>query len=478
MFLFVLNPERDLTMAHEEVVERLKAEAAQHGYEVGMNPVLQQVLDEARRHVVTASASGIPVSMDHAKAIAVAKVTGLRKPADFRRHIVTHRCEFGAGPVAPLPAEYDARNENIVPPIRNQKSCGQCWNFAGVGIAEINYIKNTKVDPRSVDWSEQAVVDCGQTGGCDGDWTTTSLEILKTKGTVDEKVDPYRPDSGNGRCPIGVYFVQDYGYIDGPDTIAPTEKIKAEIYAKGSANVNVYVDDGFMAYRSGVYRNPVRYKMSDGTLAVNHAVIAIGWSESRKAFLIRNHWDTTWGEGGYMWLDYNTCNVGYGATSAVAKVPQPAPGPDPKPDPKPNPEVVGMNGVIKVVDGRFISFTPDATDVKKCPCDNVHDGVGFSISDLVAKAKNLLDDADALVSKFGPSVIDALNAAKEFVDYPSAVTIVSLWNALEQFGGPMASSLKPHHEGLTFSPADLLGWAEAISALISLIQQIRHKPSA
>jgi C1A family cysteine protease len=36
-----------------------------------------------------------------------------------------------------------------------------------------------------------------------------------------------------------------------------------------------------------------------------HAVVAVGYDDSRKAFLIRNSWGTGWGLGGYFWMPYD-----------------------------------------------------------------------------------------------------------------------------------------------------------------------------
>lgn len=50
---------------------------------------------------------------------------------------------------------------------------------------------------------------------------------------------------------------------------------------------------------------------------INHGVTIIGWDDSKHAWLIKNSWGTLWGdtggygtERGYMWIDYNTNNIG------------------------------------------------------------------------------------------------------------------------------------------------------------------------
>jgi len=53
---------------------------------------------------------------------------------------------------------------------------------------------------------------------------------------------------------------------------------------------------------------------------VNHAVTLIGWDEDKHAWLIKNSWGQGWGEPagsgtqrGYMWISYDSNNIGYGA---------------------------------------------------------------------------------------------------------------------------------------------------------------------
>lgn len=35
-----------------------------------------------------------------------------------------------------------------------------------------------------------------------------------------------------------------------------------------------------------------------------HAMLAVGYSDTRKAFLVRNSWGTSWGKSGYHWMPY------------------------------------------------------------------------------------------------------------------------------------------------------------------------------
>jgi cathepsin L len=51
----------------------------------------------------------------------------------------------------------------------------------------------------------------------------------------------------------------------------------------------------------------------------NHAVMIVGWDDSKNAWLMRNSWDTQWGEKGYAWIDYKSNNIGRRAAWVLVK---------------------------------------------------------------------------------------------------------------------------------------------------------------
>ena len=57
-----------------------------------------------------------------------------------------------------LPSKFDLRDENRIPPIRNQNPWGTCWTFAAVAAMESSYLTNFNAKPEDVDFSEMYLV--------------------------------------------------------------------------------------------------------------------------------------------------------------------------------------------------------------------------------------------------------------------------------------------------------------------------------
>lgn len=263
-----------------------------------------------------------------------------------------------APPVTAGEAEYDCRSIGLVPPVKNQKSCGSCWDFAGVGIVESAHIKAGKGTAATVSFSEQYVLDCNRNGGCNGDWPETALEVAKTAGLPAAKDYPYRASVGPCRQVAHPFKVDEYGYVGAEDAVAPTQAIKDAIKAHGPVCVAVAADGAFMNYRSGIFKGT-------GSRGINHAVILVGWKDDAAIstggyWILRNTWDTTWGEQGYMRIAYQANSVGFGAMWCKVNGQPPVP-PDPPVPPTPG-------GTVTVtVGGESVVIDPSNKSVKLPP---------------------------------------------------------------------------------------------------------------
>lgn len=222
-----------------------------------------------------------------------------------------------AGCVAGL-SKYDARTKGYVSPVKDQQ-CGNCWAYSAVGAYESSY---KKINGSFINASEQQAVNCVD-GDCTGGFAYKVMEWMvdnnKNLGT-----EAAMPDAGvdqpcAGGTPPTNYYATDWGVIHpsgNPSLIASVADIKEAICKYGPVAASVTVSGSFQNYTNGVYFG---FESNYASPSSNHAILLVGWDDAKGAWLMKNSWGTDWGEDGYMWIKYNSNNIGRRAAWIMAK---------------------------------------------------------------------------------------------------------------------------------------------------------------
>jgi hypothetical protein len=203
-----------------------------------------------------------------------------------------------------LPLAYDARDEGIVTSAKNQGSCGSCWAFASAGAMESHMLKAYNDGP--TDLSEQQQVSCNTAmWGCSGG-SSTAIRYWQAKGPLYEGCFPYTASDSTpcaeALCDQLGYRVVDWHTV--PETITD---FKTSLYVYGPSYWRYDVYNDFYTYWNQGNPGDVYVNSANSSFEGGHAVLLIGWDESKGAFLCKNSWGTTGGpnDDGTFWIAYS-----------------------------------------------------------------------------------------------------------------------------------------------------------------------------
>ena len=211
-----------------------------------------------------------------------------------------------------LPVSYDLRSLGRVTLVKDQGSCGCCWAFATMASLE-SWLLGTVGE--TWDLSENNLKECHgfDWGPCAGGNSFISTAYLaRREGPINEADDPYY-DYATG-CNGGLTarkYLREALMI--PDRSGPldNDNLKQAIMDYGAIYTSVYWDSTY--YNASDYT----YYYT-GSATSNHAVALVGWDDNMAiagapgvgAWIVRNSWGTTWGEGGYFYVSYYDNNIG------------------------------------------------------------------------------------------------------------------------------------------------------------------------
>ena len=194
-----------------------------------------------------------------------------------------------------------------MPPVGYQGSEGSCVAFAVAYARSSDQYYRTGASSYSeatnVTSPEFLFNQIKTDNNCSGSAMLNALEFLKSSGICTWQTMPYSSANGCSLMPTSQqstealnFKIASYSKVYTSDMTA----IKTLLASHRALLTTFSIDDNFKYAQPGYI-----WKSYAGTPSLVHGVAICGYDDAKNAFKIINSWGTSWGDQGYLWIDYD-----------------------------------------------------------------------------------------------------------------------------------------------------------------------------
>lgn len=218
-------------------------------------------------------------------------------------------------PLIAIPSTYDSRQVGRVSSVKDQGTLGTCWAFAALGAMESLLMPQEVYDFSEDHLSLNHGYALDQTTG--GDYSIALASLAAWKGPVAESDDPYGDHETNPHAKV-LKHLQEAIILDGN-----VPGIKEAVMKYGAVQSSVFSPN--LEYIQGVspFYNASTYGFYyNGQENTNHDILIVGWDDAYSksnfslepegdgAFICKNSWGESFGDGGYYYVSYYDKHIG------------------------------------------------------------------------------------------------------------------------------------------------------------------------
>lgn len=196
------------------------------------------------------------------------------------------------------------------PSVMTQADSDNCWAFAVLGAFQYNWtIRNG--GPLPVLAVQPTLDRVGKNGSGYAGW---ALQDLLEHGTCLSNSYPHVGKAGKLNTKVKMpYRAIAWGLVGGTGGVPKVEDLKRALLDHGPLVANVYVTRAFESHKGGPFRDEAKPPADNPT---SHLLLIVGWDDTKGrngCWKIQNSWGEKWCEKGFMWIEYDSSNIGHSA---------------------------------------------------------------------------------------------------------------------------------------------------------------------